>query len=582
MPVEMLAGGAQPRLLAPSVPQQTPSPRGREVASGRRGRLVRSSPFLLPLAVYLVVGAVLAFHYASFQGDGQNRVADAYYVLFSRDPHLAAIGFVWNPLPTLAVLPLLPFKFLWPTLTERAYAGDIVSALFMAGAVYQLQAMLADLGVRLLPRAALTALFAAHPMIVYYAANGMSEAPFLFALVLTSRYLVRWLDDGDLVALMISGMGLALAYLTRIEALAAALFATAVVLVVASTRQRPARWTSGLAHAGVFVAPCAATFAALSAISWVIVGDPLQQLSSVYGTASQLRVLQAAGSNALTKPAGAFALQQVTSLAPLLVVAAGVGLAAAVRRRDVRILAALATIGGVLVFAVAAFIAGKTIGSTRYFITAVPLTVVLAGTALASPRPNGAASHRGGSRGRPAVLNALVALLVVAVAAPGIVTAERAMLDPKVDPEDSGHLSYVVRSGAAVTDAARADSHRYDRTRAIAHYLDGLRLPDGSIVVDTFDTCVPYVVLASKRPKQFVITNDRDFGRVLADPAIFHARYLMPPPPGGYGDLDALNRTYPSLYEDGAGMATLAHEFTGAGCPAFRLYRVDRSPPPGA
>jgi len=54
----------------------------------------------------------------------------------------------------------------------------------------------------------------------------------------------------------------------------------------------------------------------------------------------------------------------------------------------------------------------------------------------------------------------------------------------------------------------------------------------------------------------------------------FAARYLLVPAKGGYGDLDALNRAYPSLFADGAGFTSLEHEFDGPGCPHFRLYRV--------
>lgn len=582
MPVDMLAGQASARPNTMPVPGEAVPRRPVQQAPGRRALLnARSLALLLPLAVYLVAGALLAFRYESFHPDAQNRVANAYYVLFSRDPHLAAIGFVWNPLPSLAVLPLLPLTFLWPALTERAFAGNIASALFMAGAVHQLHAILADFEVPTTPRAVLTVLFAAHPMTLYYGANGMTEAQFLLALLLTCRYLARWLDRSDLQALMISGMGLALAYLTRQEALAAALSTTALVLVVASTRRRPARWSSGLAHAAVFVAPCAASVAALAAISWVIVGHPFQQFSSLYGNASQIEVLGVLGSENLAKSNAGFAFQQITALAPLLVVAAVMGLAAGAWWRDLRILAPLATLGGVLTFAVAAFLAGQTIGWTRYFVTAVPLTVLLAGAALITPRRDPWRGDRGRQRQpAPARLMALVAAVAILVVAPGIITAKRAMLDPAVDPEDYAHLSFVVGSGRPLTETAEAKRHQYTQTRAIARRLDDLRLPNGSIVLDTFNTCGP-LVLASRRPKQFVITSDRDFERVLAFPTTFNATHLMVPEPGGYGDLDAVNRAYPTLYENGAGIATLAHEFKGPGCPTFRLYRLNPAPPRG-
>jgi hypothetical protein len=108
----------------------------------------------------------------------------------------------------------------------------------------------------------------------------------------------------------------------------------------------------------------------------------------------------------------------------------------------------------------------------------------------------------------------------------------------------------------------------------LASYLDMKDLPAGSVVVDTFTPCVPGLILQTGRPRQFVITNDRDFQAVLADPATFGARYLLVPQRGGFGDLDALNRAYPSLYAGGAGIASLEHEFNEPGCPRFRLYRV--------
>jgi hypothetical protein len=120
---------------------------------------------------------------------------------------------------------------------------------------------------------------------------------------------------------------------------------------------------------------------------------------------------------------------------------------------------------------------------------------------------------------------------------------------------------------------------RYVSTATLAAYLDRRKLPDGSVIADTATPCVPFIVLRSLRPRQFVITNDRDFPAVLADPATFGARYLLVPARGGYGDLDALNRAYPTLSADGAGISSLEHEFDGAGCPAFRLYRVTAREP---
>src|SRR5271156_1769833 len=57
--------------------------------------------FLIALGCYLVVSVLLDLKYKSFEGDAVSRMANGYYILYSRDPHLAAIGFVWEPLTSL-------------------------------------------------------------------------------------------------------------------------------------------------------------------------------------------------------------------------------------------------------------------------------------------------------------------------------------------------------------------------------------------------------------------------------------------------------------------------------------------------
>lgn len=117
----------------------------------RAGRLLSEpfAAFALPLVAYLIVGALLDFEYHSWIGDAVARMANAFYVLHSGDPHLAALGFVWNPLPSLVQLPILLFTSAWPALVHDMYSASIASAAAMAGAVYQLRCLLNDWGVAL-------------------------------------------------------------------------------------------------------------------------------------------------------------------------------------------------------------------------------------------------------------------------------------------------------------------------------------------------------------------------------------------------------------------------------------------------
>src|SRR4029077_2692106 len=242
--------------------------------------------FVVVLGFYLIVASLLVFSGNALAGDGVSRVATANRILFSRDPHLAAVGFVWSPLPNLVLLPLVTCNFLWRALVREAFAGNIISSAFMAGAVWQLLGFLRDIGAGRTMRLILTASFALHPMIVLYAANSMSEAQFIFFLLLVVRYLARWLRTNDSGPLVVTGLGLGLAYLTQYEAVAAA---AAVVPIVAlgsylrSAGTRASRLTLAICDCLIACTPIAVAFVLWAVASWVITGVPFQQFSSAYG-----------------------------------------------------------------------------------------------------------------------------------------------------------------------------------------------------------------------------------------------------------------------------------------------------------
>ena len=52
-------------------------------------------------AVYLAVGYWLQVRHGFILGDALSRVSAAQGALFSRDPHLAAIGFIFTPLTAM-------------------------------------------------------------------------------------------------------------------------------------------------------------------------------------------------------------------------------------------------------------------------------------------------------------------------------------------------------------------------------------------------------------------------------------------------------------------------------------------------
>ncbi|MCS7002598.1 MAG: hypothetical protein NZ518_07110, partial [Dehalococcoidia bacterium] len=152
-------------------PTETTDPRGPGVAlSARRWSseaLPRFAGLIRELTVVGVVIAVahialaylLIVHFGLLKGDAVARTANAYYSVWSRDPHLAAIGFIWPPLPSLLQAPLVVF----PPLAASGFAGGIVSAIGAAiGAAYLLLTVRA-LGIGRLGSYGALAAYSLHP-----------------------------------------------------------------------------------------------------------------------------------------------------------------------------------------------------------------------------------------------------------------------------------------------------------------------------------------------------------------------------------------------------------------------------------
>ena len=557
-------------------------------------RILRRPPagvvlFVAFAALYAGVGAYLVIHAGSIVGDAESRVADGFYVFFSRDPHVAAVGFVWNPLPSVASMPFFALRGLIPAMTQRSYAGCLMSSLFMAGAVVQVRGAVKEAGASHAVTIILVAAFALNPMVVYYGANGMSEAPYLFFLAVMVRYLARWIRTASLTALVWSALALGACYLARYEAAVAAIGAALVVAGVSWLRARgPSRrraWTA-FSDVIVFIVPFAVAFVGWAVTSYVITGSAFQYITSQYGNTSQVRTV---GVNNLPGhgtglPLPVFVGLQALAFAPLLPVLMVAALFHARRTRDLRVLAPVFALGAIAAFIFVTFVSGTTFGWLR-----LHLPVLLLGTLClaylfspASPSAGVEATSIGGgvagapararAGGRPRRRGAGV-ILVSVLSLASIPTTAWAMTDHRLGVGEVPQLRWVLHPNH-LNETDRNTKAVVTSSASIAHQIDAMRLAPGSIVTDTFTPCISSMLMNSAHPHQFVITSDRDFQQVLADPATFEAHYLLLPPPDGYGALDAVTRAYPTLYNAGAKGARLERTFHEPGCPALRLYRV--------
>lgn len=521
---------------------------------------------------YLVAAWWLNVHVGYIFTDSLSRVASVSGVLLSRDPHLAAIGFIFTPLTALLQLPLGALGHWWPGLLRWNLTAAVVSAAFMAGAVVQIRGIARDRGLSAATVLVLTALFALNPMIVLYAANGMSEAPFVFFILWTVRRLMRWMRSDDVHDLIAAGIALALAYLTRYDALGAMAVAAGFVAIVSWRRSgghsHGRRWAA-TSDAMLVLAPGAAAFLAWSVTSWLITGSAFQQFSSVYGNSAIVEQSGAPTGSPLTRMM--FSLTEIAVLAPalpVLLILAGV---LAYRRRDSAVLVPVVLFGSVLGTQGLLYMVGSTFPLLRFYIVAIPLAFVLT-ILIAQDRGLGATRRPGESASPrepattawagPSIALVVSICMLVGSTAVTVVAMGNARLAALEYP-----LASVVVPGRSLP-AEEAILRTFGAERRIADYLDAMRLPEGSVLLDTVESYG--VVASSANPKQFVVTSDTDFVRILNDPARYGVKYILTVPNSGRGVSDAVNRRYPTMFEDGAG---------GIGALELEIYNDGGSEP---
>ena len=538
--------------------------------------------------VYFTVAMLLDFKYHSFDPDSISRMANGFYVMHSRDPHLAAVGFVWNPLWSFAVVPLLALNTLVPVLASHNVAGTLTSALAMAGAVYQLHSILREWGLRPTPRLVLTALFALNPMILLFGGNGMSEAGYLFGLMAATRYLLRWMREGDLTSLVYTATALGITYLDRNESVAAAAFVAPLVLwfaIVRAPGTRRVKLWAGLTDVTILLIPIVTAVVGWAAASYVITGQAFGQFTSKYGNSAQISQAHFQSGNYGTRWAHEVAdLAHIGGLLPLIIVSTTL---VAIRRRDAQVLAIVAVLGGALAFTMVGYLDNSIFPWFRFYIAAIPMQVLLVGslfsTRSSSTRPGDIAGDQSRPRTegmRPhrqydgAVVSMACTALAICLLLPSVIGTGMGMMNPVIGPDELQDIGFIFHKQPTSED--RGWGAAYGTALTISRYIDARHYPNGDIVADTADSCLPNVITNVMNPRVFVITNDRDFPKVLADPLTFHAHYLMVQT-AGVTSADAVGQAYPGLAS--SSWAHLVHKFPSAGyCVGLRLYQVTGHP----
>lgn len=522
---------------------------------------------------YFAIGCLLVLRYNIYERDALSRTANAGYILFSRDPHLGAVGFVWNPLPSLVQTIMLPFYQWWPELLTRGLAGLIQSALFMAGCALIVRQIAIDRGVGDLWRRIAIACLALNPMIIISGENGMSEAAQLFCILWCVRYLLLWVDSQSVTQLGWAGLALGVGYLARYEMVIVGVACGAFVALVTFVHSaRGVRLHAATLNLIIVSFPLAVAFVLWAVGGWVISGDLFATLSSQYGNTSQVEVGKA--QRVITQYGDWFAVaEKLFSMQPFAGIAVIVAAALAALTKRVAILVPVVAFGAALAFQAWGQYNETTFGWFRFYLPAVPMVIVVAlccwtpGVAIVDTEwwPKSWTARLGSGL--------LTASLVVAIPVTGLAT-----LDQHVNNTSHGAgIASLLKPGSHPHPEEQSYRRTNDEDRLVADYLDRQNLPDGSVLGDTFEMFP--IWMASENPRQFVITSDYDFSAALNRPWDVGVRYILVSNPIYGAAPDAINTRYPTIWATGAGVGTLAYVATSTVRGLrWRLYEVIKPP----
>lgn len=522
--------------------------------------------FLACFALNLAAAQILGYEWKIGNADAITRTANAAYVLFSRDPHAAAAGFVWPVLPSLLELPILPVLRL---IGHPEAAGYVLSAAAGAGVITALFRLLGVFGMRGWTRMLWVACVQLHVHFWYLSASGVAEVPLMLVLVLLVLALMR--SSSDTLRLILAGTALAAGVLIRYEALAF-MAVIPVILVIEQWPLRPLRtsWAALEARAVAILAPPVYIFGLWVALNWMIMGDPLYFQRSVFSLASAPDVARNIGpSHPLWPAMGSlpstleYSLRRITEASLAFPVVGITCLAVGVVQRNRRLLSLTILASSIFVLTAFQVFSGTLPSLHRYWGYAVPLAVVLAGACWQAIGRRGSAN-----RIMFEMIASTLLLGAVATSAFGLGVPDGGVDEIRLADRLLGKIQ-------AERELRVEDSNwvRQQDAPKLAATLD-FYSAQGPTIVDT-ETAFSGI-LGAVHPERLVISSDRDFAKILDAPDRY-ARFIVITDPALGGPRDTVNARYPTLFAQGAPWARLVEQVKGAIKP-WRVYEVIGSP----
>ncbi|MDP1510198.1 glycosyltransferase family 39 protein [Paenibacillus sp. CMAA1739] len=510
--------------------------------------------FVFILALELSAGIYFSYVLGYMHTDALSRVANAFYVLYSRDPHLGAIGFIWNPLPSLLEMVILLLYPIFPALASYGLAAVILSATFAALTAMLLYRAGVRTGLSSRMSLLLALLYALNPFVLLFGANGLSDSLYIYFIMMTVIEFALWLKDRMTASLIVSGLALAMAFWTRYEAVPLGVaMAVGVVLAILFLHRNLGRrelvWRERLhkVEATWLLLLLPVVFSGLLWIffNYLIMGNALYFLNSEYSNTAQsaellnddkfveifsspLVALKFIASKTIWYSVPLFAILFIRLLSGRLF-----------RWGTLIILLLFLSVPGLQFLLM---MKQSSYGWFRYFMYVFPITVAWLPYEL---------SQLQGRWRRAAFGLVSVSLLLTA----GLLSY--ALTRPDIAPDEN---SFLTRTG-------NVNYVRQESDRKIAVWLDQ-HLPKSTIMTDSASAYT--MIVYSQYPKRFLITSDYSFNKALSYPQDNHVDYILVPKIMSGMPLSKINMVYPNLYEHGAPWVQLEREFNGE----WRLYKV--------
>lgn len=500
------------------------------------------------LLLYLLISFYFAYILQIYHNDAISRTALAFFTVFGRDPHLGAIGFVWQPLPSLLQI---PFLILLRPLGYMMMAGPIITSFcgaFSVFFIFKIGKLLIKEKRSILPFF-IALLFGLNPLIMLYSAIGTSEMVFFVCLIAMSFFMIRFFYTHNQMDFLLASLFISLSFWSRYEAIPA--FFGTLALITAQLFRRHNSVKPIESTLLQYSLPFFYSVGLWILANWLIMKDPLYFMNSPYSNASFTE-------NFKTNPTlldnsyhsfissfiyafkRVFFVSPVISLIPFSIIPF---LFKKYRESHVWLLPLFLTFPylGIILFHVYQLFKGESFGWLRFFIYGIALGTLL--TIYFSYQ------HK-------YLCIASVLLLLLS-----IYTTTYAMSNPAIGREEHSFIEKIANPNAPL-DFSRT----YQDQKEVAAVMDNV---DGTILIDTDKGFA--VPLFAKDPNRFIITSDIDYLAVVQNYSNYVKWVILPQPAADDRGQNKIYTYYPGIWNGNAPNLTLYKQIDG-----WRIFQVNQ------